>query len=66
MKDTKTEEKKRREHLQTPSHGQTATSTVVDNSHVEEGDFVRCLVPANFPSAPSMSDTYLSKNAIAY
>lgn len=38
---------------------------MVDNSDVEEGDFVRCSVPANLPSAPSVPDTHLSKNAIA-
>ena len=40
-KDTETEEEKRTEHLQTSSHGQTATSEVADKSDEEKTDFVR-------------------------
>ena len=63
-KDTKAEEEKGTEHLQTSSHGQTATSEVADKSDEEKTDFVRRSAPANLPSAPSMPDKYLPKNAL--
>ena len=56
-KDTETEEEKR-EHLQTSSHGQRATSEVADKSAEEGTDIVIRSVPANLRSAPSMPDIY--------
>ena len=65
-KDNETEEKRRKDYLQTLSYSQTATSKVADNSDAEQAYFVRCSVPANLPrdKTDTMTGTYLPKNAL--